>query len=288
MKYLNSLDITKTDKALAEFVLDHLHKHLIVVIPEQDTNPVFLSRLIHDMSIISNMRQMVHDADGNYKGNPAEYIDPWTVDTYPVQRVTGEKRDGNYTGIFPRGELKWHANLNGPTRADGVGLQAIRGVKGTTTSWLDTSLARADMHSETVKMLEDVWCDYHYESAKNWADTPEVQLKAMSRGNNTYRMRILQENIAGTKGFYFYTNNDLKMTSLPQIQEALEDWLFDEQYMYHHHWREGDIVLSDQLLTLHRRVPFPQEVLEQRLLHRWTFPISNAKDPEWILKRNTF
>ena len=74
MKFLNSLDITKTDKALAEFVLDQLHKHLIVVIPEQDTNPVFLSRLIHDMSRIANFRQMVHDADGNYKGNPAEYV----------------------------------------------------------------------------------------------------------------------------------------------------------------------------------------------------------------------
>lgn len=280
-----TLDITKTNKEMAEYVFSQLLEHLILVIPNQDTNPVFLSRLIHDMSRIANFRQMVHDTDGNYIGNPEEYINPWAVDTYPVQRVTGEKKNDNYTGIFPRGELKWHANLNGPTRADGVGLQGIRGVEGTTTSWLDTSLARADMHSETVKMLEDVWCDYRYESAKNWADTPEIQLKAMSRGNNSYRMRVLQENVAGTKGFYFYTNNELKM-SMSQIQEALEDWLFQEKYMYHHNWKEGDIVLSDQLLTLHRRPPETQEVLEKRLLHRWTFPISNAEDPEWILKRN--
>ena len=280
-----TLDITKTNKEMAEYVFSQLLEHLIIVIPEQDTNPVFLSRLIHDMSRIANFRQMVHDADGNYKGNPAEYIDPWKVDTYPVQRVTGEKRNGNYTGIFPRGELKWHANLNGPTRADGVGLQGIRGVEGTSTSWLNTKWARQEMYWMQEKLLEDVWCDYRYESAKNWADTPEIQLKAMSRGNNSYRMRVLQENVGGTKGFYFYTNNELQMGN-QELFEHLEAHLFQEKFMYHHNWKEGDIVLSDQLLTLHRRPPETQEVLEKRLLHRWTFPISNAEDPEWILKRN--
>ena len=44
--------------------------------------------------------------------------------------------------------------------------------------------------------------------------------------------------------------------------------------MYHHEWETGDIVLSDQLLTLHKRGTDDPEILSKRVLNRITFHIS--------------
>lgn len=284
--YILDYDITQISPEKAKEIFELLQKELVVVIKKQNTNPVFVSRLVYSMSHIANWQQMVWNTDGNYIGSPTEYPNPWESEIFPVQRVTGEKKEGEYTGIFPVGKLEWHANLNGPTRADGVALQGYRGVEGTVTSWLNTSVALEQMPEDLKSKLEGVFCSYYY-NMENWADIPEKQLNMMKLNQEDYRMKILQENVAGVKGMYFYTNNDLRMCNEDiELYEELKEYLFQEQFMYHHEWEVGDIVLSDQLLTLHKRQLRSQEVFENRILHRLTFPISNAENPNYILERN--
>jgi hypothetical protein len=283
------LNIEEVNPSMSELVMKSLQENLIVVIKGQSTNPIYVSRLIHNMSHIANFGQMNRDTDGNWLGVPEGYIDPWSVDSMPVQRVTGEKKGEEFTGIFPVGELDWHANLNGPTRADGVALQGIRDVAGTVTSWINTAVAVKAMKEELPSLyddLYDVWCDYRYEGGVGWS-TPanDIQYKYMMQHVNEYSMRVLQQNVAGVDGLYLYTNNN-QTSQHSDLIEEVQKFLHQERFMYHHEWEVGDIVLSDQLLTLHKRKSCSDEVLRKRLLHRWTFPISNAEDPEFILKRN--
>lgn len=283
------VNIEEVNPSMSEMVMKSLKENLIVVIKGQSTNPIYLSRLIHNMSHIANWNQMAWDTDGNMLGQPTEYTDPWSVDTIPVQRVTGEKKNEEFTGIFPVGELDWHANLNGPTRADGVALQGIRDVAGTVTSWINTAVAVKAMKEELPSLyddLHDVWCDYRYQGGLGWS-TPanEMQYNYMMREVTKYSMRVLQQNVAGVEGMYLYTNNN-QTSKYSDLIEEVQKFLHQERFMYHHAWEVGDIVLSDQLLTLHKRQPCSEEVLQKRILHRWTFPISNAEDPEFILKRN--
>jgi hypothetical protein len=42
--------------------------------------------------------------------------------------------------------------------------------------------------------------------------------------------------------------------------------ILKEQYLYHHDWQDGDLVISEQWLGIHKRWPF--EKMNQRLLHR--------------------
>lgn len=283
------VNIEEVNPSMSEMVMKSLKENLIVVIKRQSTNPIYLSRLIHNMSHIANWNQMAWDTDGNMLGQPTEYTDPWSVDTMPVQRVTGEKKNEEFTGIFPVGELDWHANLNGPTRADGVALQGFRDVAGTVTSWINTAVALKAMKEEIPSLyddLHDVWCDYKYQGGLGWS-TPanEMQYKYMMREVTEYSMRVLQQNVAGVEGMYLYTNNN-QSSEHSYLIEEVQNFLHQERFMYHHEWEVGDIVLSDQLLTLHKRQPCSEAVLQKRILHRWTFPISNAEDPEFILKRN--
>jgi len=280
-----NIDIDELSPAVCQEIFDILKKDLIVVIKRQSTDAHKFARLVYSMSHIANWQQLTWDTDGNYLGSPKEYPNPWEQENFPVQRVTGEQKDGEYTGIFPIGKLDWHSNLNGPTRADGVALQGIRGVEGTVTSWLNTAVALEQMPKDLYERLKGKYCSYYY-NMENWSDIEnKKQLEFMRKNREEYKMFILQENIAGTKGLYFYINNDLKVEGDEKLLDDLQKYLFQEKFIYHHQWEVGDIVLSDQLLTLHKRQLRENSVFEKRILHRLTFPISNQWS-NFILENN--
>ena len=260
---------------------DVLTAHLVVVIKKQSTDPLHYTEFVQSINPIANFDQCVWDIEGNRIDVPREPDKPFSN----VQRVTGEKRNGESTGIFGVGRLDWHANLNGPDRADGVALQGYRDVEGTVTSWLNSSLAYSMMPNELKERIEDRYCSYFY-NILNWADVEwDVQRDGLLARQNSYKMWIEQENIAGVKGLYFYDNNDCKIEECeddPELFDDLKSYLFQEQFMYHHEWDVGDIVLSDQLLTLHKRQLRDEETFRKRILHRLTFPISNIGSPKWI------
>jgi alpha-ketoglutarate-dependent taurine dioxygenase len=54
-----------------------------------------------------------------------------------------------------------------------------------------------------------------------------------------------------------------KSTALIQ---KLRQHVEQEKYMYHHAWEDGDMVLSDQWLSIHKRWEF--EHMDKRVLHR--------------------
>ena len=75
---------------------------------------------------------------------------------------------------------------------------------------------------------------------------------------------------------YFYTNNKCKIiTNDNTLYDRLYKHVFQEKYIYQHWWNPGDIVVMDQLLTLHKRDQNDPEILQRRVLHRVTFRISN-------------
>tara|TARA_B100000085_G_C18421977_1_gene463088 strand:- start:90 stop:905 length:816 start_codon:yes stop_codon:yes gene_type:complete len=260
-----------------------LENELIVVLKKQDVDPRKFAKLIGDNFRIANYSEWIWDRKGNRLERPTKIpdYDTWPdPETYPIQRVTGMKKGEKWTGIFGSGTLDWHCNLNGPSRADGVALQALEGCEGTVTSWLDTSKALKDMPETFVKEISKEYAQYEY-SPEVWAKgLPEEQLEIMSKNKHKYKMWVIQENIAGIKGIYFYALNRCSMFRT-DLQEELEYRLFQEKYMYHHEWETGDIVLSDQLLTLHKRQQDDPKILAKRILNRITFYISGS-----LIKRN--
>ena len=290
VKPLNQIDITNLSDDNLKQIRESLYTDLIVVLKHQSTNPWYFTNLIERIGNIANYNQFYWTKDGNVNKNPVTKADQWKFnkEEYPVQRTTGMKKKNNYTGIFASGILDWHANLNGPDRADGVALQALdEGCLETSTSFLNTNLAYNDLVEDFKKELEDVHCEYEYDP-DTWAKgLPDEQLKLMLKNKSKYKMWLVQENIKGTKGLFFYTNNKCKMiTEDNTLYKRLYDHCFQEKYIYQHWWEPGDIVLMDQLLTLHKRDQNDPEVLAKRVLHRITFYISN--DNKWILKRNSF
>lgn len=279
---VTDFDITKFTQQDVDKIRDSLHKNLVVVIKNQSVDPRFFFGLTHNVGFVANLNQMFWNTHGDLIEDRSvlssipdfkNWSDP---DTFPIQRVTGMKKNGGFTGIFGQGILDWHCNLNGPDRADGVALQALEGVSGTVTSWLHTANALADMPKPLYKDLSRSYAIYEY-APEIWAKgLPEAQYKRMMQNAGKYKMHLLQKNCAGVEGIYFYTNNRCNVVSEnPNLQDDLREFLFQEKYMYHHEWEVGDIVISDQLLSLHKRQHDDPEILAKRVLNRITFYVSN-------------
>jgi alpha-ketoglutarate-dependent taurine dioxygenase len=288
---VTGFDISKVDEASALEIKNILHKELIVVLRNQDRNPLNFAKLVHYIGKICNYDQCRRDIDGNFLGYLDEYpdIENWDVDKpFPVQRVTGEKKNGEFTGIFPLGKLDWHCNLNGPDRADGVALQGIKGVEGTRTSWNNTALALKNMPDELRNRIKGKYAKFYYNPTK-WADIhSQHQLQFMLANRKHYTMWLEQTNIGNVQGLYLYTNNDCEIVDDDtNLFVDLQDFLFQEEFIYHHDWSLGDIVLSDQLLTLHKRRQESDNVFENRVLHRFTFRITNIGNPPALVMKNT-
>jgi alpha-ketoglutarate-dependent taurine dioxygenase len=291
---IDNFDINDVDRESAKVIKDKLKEHTIVVLKRQDKTPATYTNFVNHIGKIANWDQFSFDPitgkeiyrpkkeDGFIK--PSDWSDPTT---YPVQRVAHKQIDGKRTGIFGSGVLDWHANLNGPTRADGVALQGWTDCEKTSTTWLNTTKVYDDMPQELLDRCKNTYAEYEY-APEVWAKgLPDNQLNAMMTNKNRYKMWLIQKNDIGKTGIYFYTNNKCRIiTNDDKLYNDLYSFMFQEKYMYQHYYEIGDIVLSDQILSLHKRDQNDPKLLAERVLHRITFKLSNVDEPTWCEKYN--
>lgn len=291
---INDFDIRDINEESAEIIKGYLYENVVVVLKRQDRTPANYTNFINHIGPIANWNQFnFNPITGEEDYNPQDedgFIQPYdwpNPNTYPVQRVAHKQIDGKRTGIFGSGVLDWHANLNGPTRADGVALQGWSHCEGTSTTWLNTTKVLSDMPQDLLDRCNGVYAEYEY-APELWAKgLPDDQLNAMMTNQSKYKMWLIQQNIAGKKGIYFYTNNKCEIiTEDKKLYNDLYDFMFQEKYMYTHYYEIGDIILSDQILSLHKRDTNEPELLADRVLHRITFRLSNIGKPTWCQTYN--
>ena len=273
------IDITNLTDADYEEINELFLEHLVVVIRNQPMLTVPYAKIVHRCGRIANWSQAIWDIDGNVLENkPEKVINPFKYSgpdkSYPVQRVTGQIKEGKRTGIFGQGKLDWHSNMNGPfNRARGVSLQGVSpGIIGTSTSFMDTTLAYEAMSDALKKRCENVIGTFKY-APEIWAEgLPDAQLAYMTRNNeSSYEMPLLNESFRGKTGLYFHFHNKCSFPTDPELLEILKAHCFQEQFIYKHEWEIGDIILMDQVLTLHKRDQDDPEILSERILSRYTF-----------------
>lgn len=282
-----------------EIIKDFLFKNQIVIFKNQPLKVLPFAKLCEQ---IGNGFANANDFFWNQKGELLKESIPnlsalnWNKrdEDFPVQRVTGEKNEKNkfhagYSGIFPEGHLEWHSNFNYPGQADCIGLQAVRGVLGTGTSFLNLVHVFNELPDSLKKRAENNYALYKY-NPREWAiGSSELQLQILENAHlKEFKFDLVQENKAGIKGLFFSFNNRCSIPNDPELFEELRSFCLQERFMYHHNWDIGDIVLSEQVLSLHMRKNYKNEILQNRLLHRITFYLSevNPKDGEAYYKES--
>jgi len=185
-----------------------------------------------------------------------------------VLRVTAAKNERGKTGVGAKPEFEWHANQTfDRNRLPIIWLYSIKGSKGSITSYSNTIPAWKQMEPKMKELVKTLKIQFESNTASSH-DTPESWKLALEEN---FQPDVVHKNIAGKEGLFF-SHLDIKnfvgMTideSIPIIKEVSE-YLLQDKFVYHHHWDDGDVVIAEQWLGLHKRWKFDK--LEDRLLHR--------------------
>lgn len=193
-----------------------------------------------------------------------------------ICRVSGELNEHGKPGIAGHiDEMQWHCNH--PYKFDRspiVWLYGVKGTKGSRTSWNNNILSYSELNIETKNKLQDLKCIYYggmqntesYKQSKSFKNTKFVI--------EEFTPNLVHTNNAGKTGLYFSLLQLEKFVGMSReeslrIAEPLFEHTIQEKYCYHHDWEDGDVILSEQWLGIHKRWKFEQ--IFTRVLHRMVF-----------------
>jgi alpha-ketoglutarate-dependent taurine dioxygenase len=185
-------------------------------------------------------------------------------------RVTGEKDDAGQPGLFGfNHELKWHANkVDRASRRSLIWLYGERGTLGSQTHFTNHVLAYNSLPAtvkEQIKDLKTVYID-----TANYSKDERETLAKVSAPSHT--PPVIYTNVGGQTGIFLswlhldhFVGLDKEQSS--EIAHVLEQHILgNPTHIYEHDWEDGDVLLCEQWLGVHRRPAF--EHMDKRVLHR--------------------
>jgi taurine dioxygenase len=193
-----------------------------------------------------------------------------------VCRVSGMLDEHGQPGIAGHvDEMQWHCNQ--PFKFDRrpiVWLYGYQGTAGSITTWNNNILSYNDLDQDTKDKLKQLKCVYY-----GGTQHTEVYRESDSFNSTKYIVEdftpnLVHTNSAGKTGLYFSLLQLEKFVGMSreeslEIANPLFEHTIQDKYCYHHHWQDGDVVISEQWLGIHKRWRFEQ--IAQRILHRAVF-----------------
>ena len=234
-------------------VIKHQQHDLSVPVQEK-TCAMFGSTLLDrvDAATFKQMAQHLKHADGKM-----------------TLRVTGELNEQGKPGLFGSSdELEWHANkVEQPHRRSMVWLYGERGTHGSVTEFTNHVLAYQNLDAELRQQIQPL--RVNYKSTFPYSN-PKYDTGKDSAGWHT--PSVVFTNPGGQTGIHlswlhvdYYEGLTVEQSAV--ITEQLKQHILSSpDYRYQHQWQDGDVLLMEQWLGVHRRPPF--ENMQQRVLDR--------------------
>lgn len=208
-----------------------------------------------------------------------------------IYRVTNKEVTEGAPGLFSYGELEWHANgLFTRDPEDCVALWCIDpGIDSVTSfacgkhayevlkpeikEWIeDVSVLLSSDHEETFEQKETYktkllsQCKELFSNRQRTRDSLDnVTEPSIVTGerlvNRMEKKLVVRHPITGERGLYFPIFSIMAFRGLDQnkiseidlFDELKECYVGERGKVYHHHWNKRDLILSDQILSLHKR-----------------------------------
>lgn len=244
-----------TDEEILE-VARLLSKHTVVVFPEPE-----LIEPSEQLRIAEVIGTVMKAKDKKRTGGI--YLHEGVI------RVTGKKDANGEPGLFGHtSALDWHANMaSNKARQPIVWMYGAEHMEGSRTSFINMAKVYEGMPENTQKTIRNLKCYFGYEKGR-YSTTPWFQ----DHVNKDNLFDLVMTTGAGVTGLYYPFHQVFGMDGLNDEEfkeihsEIVYEILKDESYAYHHDWVDGQIILSDQWMSIHKRWEFDR--MEDRVLHR--------------------
>jgi alpha-ketoglutarate-dependent taurine dioxygenase len=271
---IEDFDISKATQENINQISKLIAKNTLVVIRNQHLS---IADEVKVLKMFKNTQTYIPAAAENYVSDLGGAVVEGSEDLF--LRVSGKKDKNGQVGIAAYDcEMVWHCNEPGVEDSRSiVWLRGVEGTAGSRTSYTNSGLSYNDLDEKLKQELENCHLEI-YVGLGLGAD--EVQndiselLKLGSDGLSPYTPPLIKINKAGKKGIFFpmYHVHKIKEMSNERSKEVIEflkEFIIREEYVYHHDWKDGDILIADQEIGIHKRWPFKN--ITERTLHRACF-----------------
>lgn len=194
-----------------------------------------------------------------------------------ILRVTGKPNERGEEGLFGHtSALDWHANqASNYSRKPLIWLYGVEGTINSKTSWINMIEAYKDLDNEIKKDIKNIEITLGYKSGSYSNSKFFHEHHAIDRP-----FKLVHTNDGGQTGLYFpflqvFGMKDKSDKEFKDIMKMLKSHVLKDKYRYDHEWNDGDIVLSEQWLSVHKRWEFKD--MQKRVLHRIAFDYSKKK-----------
>jgi alpha-ketoglutarate-dependent taurine dioxygenase len=197
-----------------------------------------------------------------------------------VSRVTGGyDNDGNPNGLFSEGELLWHSNESGTlTWVPGVALLAHKNVVGSATGFVTTVDYYQSVSESFRSELNDMILIHKFSPGKinPGLNAKQDAIMNLNMCPTDGEVPMVIQSPGGHTGLHYSINTVYSIKGATkqesdQIFKAIDQELFTEKYMYDHWYKNnGDLLLFDNSITLHRRLGHIDGRLCYRIAHDYT------------------
>ena len=180
-----------------------------------------------------------------------------------ISRVTAELRNGKPGMAGDKNTFDWHVDSpEVPERNQLLYLRAVKGSQGSRTSWNNNLLAYHELDQHTKDSIAHLHCVYGNIEAL-WA--PDY--------NGIYYNYEWTPSLVDDDRMYYVPYQLQKFVELSYeesqaINKKLIAHIFQDKYVYHHDWQDGDLIIADQWNGLHKRWAF--DMMDIRVMHRAT------------------
>jgi alpha-ketoglutarate-dependent taurine dioxygenase len=255
----------------------HIHIYNLVKKYAINSWGEFVRRIIRDDVLIEEKDKiLVRDFLGVHQSTP---------EGVGIARVSGKKdQNGKPLGLFDEGELLWHSNEAGNlTFTPGVALLGAECVVGSSTGFLQTADYYESASNSFKSELDEMILIHRYAPGKvNPTVSDHLGRSTMCPVDDTEIPMVIQSP-GGIKGLHYPVNTvhgvrGMGKNDSDKVFEEINKHLFVDEYIFDHWYKnEGDLLLFDNSITLHRRLGNVPNRLGYRIQHDY----SKLQDNFW-------
>jgi taurine dioxygenase len=210
----------------------------------------------------------------------------WASPVVPEIGLISNLKDGQGRPIggLGDGELQWHSDQSYMMNpATGAMLYALElPPEGGTTSWVDLGAAYAGLPDRLRHIVEDKRAVFSYvRRLAGYQSVDRVISEEAKRKTPPVLHPLVHTHpTTGRKALYLDSTTTVGIDGMDDFSGAA---LLDEiyafatrpEFVYHHRWRVGDVVMWDNGFTMHRREPF--DPAARRLMKRTAIFLSRER-----------
>lgn len=205
---------------------------------------------------------------------PKEYFND--INFPEIYRVEKNKAGQDPTGMFSDGDLGWHAN--GSSRKNisqqCVAIYCVKSNVNIPTVWCNLAKAFSDLQESQKQFLRSIKIKVGPCFNKFYNSNKKPERSTLLNLKSGWKPLVIKHPYFDIECCLFHhlffidiEDKNGKKYEVDSFVKEFYPYFFQDKYISTHIFKSGDLVLSDQLMTVHKR----DNYIGERLLYRLTF-----------------